>query len=242
MMSVSILPSPFDTEMLGRRVGTITVEGLDASLVGQLRTGMRDADFDLVFIRARRFEFDLVPQLPWDGLELADVKVVLSRTTAPVDGPDLPGFSVTLDAGPADAADLVPLARAIAVQSRFHRCFGEALAFRIYDTWLENSLAHQAADWCFVARHLASGQSAGLVTAKREGASADLALVATAGAFRGRGVLRLMTTTALAHLRSQGVERCTVATQLSNRAAIRAYEALGFAFETAVVDLHLRRE
>ena len=80
-----------------------------------------------------------------------------------------------------------------------------------------------------------------MMAVKREGQTADLTLVATAEAFRGRGVLTLMAGAALRRLRDERIAVCTVATQLSNRAALRAYQSIGFAFERTVVDLHLSR-
>ena len=240
-MTLRIQPSAFDTEMLGVRVGKVAVSGLDRSHAELLRVELLASDFDVAFVRDADFHFEHVSQLPWTGLELADVKLQLAIAMhAPA--ADAPSEFVIVqesrpDAGPA----LTAMAHSIARLSRFHRCFGEAAAFRLYEAWLRNSLAKQAADWCFVARHVTSNEAAGLMAVKREGGSADLTMVATAEAYRGRGVLKQMTSTVLGFLHGQDVRRCTVATQASNRAALAAYQALGFAVEGTMVDLHMSR-
>lgn len=237
--TVLIQHSPFDSDILDRRIGRYATAGLTAGRVGDLRRAMSAQALDLVFIKDSAFPFERAHALPWEGLELADVKVVLGRATAPGLGTG-PGGRFTVDgaAGPGDAVSLRPLVRPIAVRSRFARVFGEARAVRLYDAWLDNSLARQAADWVFVAR-AESGEPAGVVTVARTGSAADLALVSTAEAFRGRGVLRVLATAALDTLHAHGVAVCTVATQLANREALRAYEALGFRYDHTVVDLHL---
>ena len=236
-----IRPSAFDSEMLGIRVGKAVVAGLDRGLVHALRTELADADLDVVFLRDTSFAFERVADLPWEGLELTDVKVILSADGAPPSTERGEAFVVTTDAGPQDSAALLPIVHAIADRSRFTRCFGEAAARRLYDAWLRNALAREAADWFFVARSVADGQPAGLIAVKREDDAADLALVATAERYGGRGVLKLLTAAALQRVRADGVSRCTVATQLSNRTALRAYESMGFTFDRTVVDLHLSR-
>lgn len=236
-----IRPSSFDTDMLGLRVGKATVEGLDRPMVDALRSALVATELDILFIRDTRFAFERAAELSWQGLELADVKVTLSRGThATVAAPD-DSFSVSADVTADAAGALMPLVRSSARLSRFHRCFGESAAFRVYDAWLRNALAREAADWCFVARPPHGRDPAGFIAVKRDGVIADLPLVATAEEYRGRGVLRLMVTAVLARLESEGVKRCTVATQLSNTMALRAYQALGFRFEGTLVDLHMRR-
>jgi GNAT superfamily N-acetyltransferase len=241
MSAARIEPSAFDTELLGVRVGKAAVSGLTRELVDELGVEMERVDCDVVFIRDTAFRFERMNELPWDRLELADVKVVLSRADFQVLHGDVIGFEVGSRIAPQDLQALQSMVRDIARRSRFYRAFGEAAAFRLYDAWLENAMAGRAADWCFVAHETASGRPAGLLVIRREGESADLALVATAEAFRGRGVLRLMCAHALPCIHAAGVRRCTTATQLSNASALRAYESLGFAFDGTVVDFHLRR-
>lgn len=235
-----IQPSAFDSELLGIRIGKVAVAGLDRQRLEELRGEMPEAGVDLLFIRDSGFAFERMNELSWEGLELADVKVILSRPVTLIDVEPSPEFDVDT-ANVSRPAELVPLTRQIARRSRFYSCFGEKSAFKLYDRWLENSLARTAADWCFVARDRGSKEAAGIVTVKRDGSTADLPLVATAERFRGKGVLRLLTTAALAKLAAEGVGTCTVGTQLANRTAIRAYEALGFSFESTVVDFHLNR-
>jgi ribosomal protein S18 acetylase RimI-like enzyme len=236
-----IRPSAFDSEIFGVRVGKTVVDGLDRPTADELRQELLASDLDAVFIRDGGFRFERASELPWTHLELADVKLRLGRATgAPLDGVNA-AFAVVEEVSPADGPALTAMAHSIARLSRFHRCFGEAAAFRLYEAWLRNALAKRAADWCFLARHAASGEAAGLMAVTRDGAAADLALVATADGYRGRGVLRLMAGTALRVLRAEGVATCTVATQISNRAALAAYQALGFAVEGTVVDFHMNR-
>jgi GNAT superfamily N-acetyltransferase len=236
-----IQPSAFDTEMLGLRIGKIVVDGLDGPLAEQLRKELMASSLEFAFIRDTNFRFERVSTLPWAHLELADVKFQLTQATRAAAANTLPGFSVVQDVSASDGPALTAMTQAIARLSRFHRCFGEAAAFRLYEAWLRNSLAKRTADWCFVARHTATGDAAGLVAVKREGPTADLTLVATADSYRGRGVLKLMTSTVLTFLQAQGVARCAVATQATNRAALAAYQSLGFTVEGTFVDFHMSR-
>lgn len=240
--------SPFDSGILGQRVGRAFVQGLDAALIDELRAEMRAGGLDLVFVRDTNFAFENAGALPWAGLELADVKMTLSRTDLSVVPQISPGLDIVLDPSPADAPRLTPLVREIAGRSRFRRIFGEAVAFRLYDAWLANVLAREAADWCFVARPAGapgdiggagSHAPAGFIAVKRDGPGAELTLVATSEHWRGRGVLTFMISHVLATLRAEGIAVCTVGTQLSNQAALRAYQALGFFVQGVAVDLHL---
>ena len=236
-----IRPSAFDTETLGLRVGKVTVHGLDRQLVELLRSELIVSDLDVAFVRDTNFQFERVSELPWTHLELADVKLQLAHPAAAAPPDVRADFLVVQDIAAGDGPALTAMAHSIARLSRFHRCFGEAAAFRVYETWLRNSLDRRAADWCFVARHTATGDAAGLMSVKRDGASADLAMVATAQSYRGRGVLKLMSSTVLRFLQGEGITRCTVATQISNRSALSAYQALGFVVEGTLVDFHMSR-
>lgn len=240
-MTTHIRPSAFDTKMLGMRVGKATVAGLDRRLAELLRSELLASDLDVAFVRDTNFRFERAAELPWPHLELADVKVQLAIATRPMASGTNADFTVAQDAASADGPALTAMAHSVARLSRFHRCFGEAAAFRLYEAWLRNSIEGHAADWCFVARHRASGDAAGLMAVKRDGDAADLAMVATAERYRGRGVLTLMTSSVLAFLRDAGVGRCTVATQLSNHTALEAYQSLGFRVESTVVDFHMSR-
>lgn len=237
-----IEPSAFDTELLGLRVGKTRLAGLTRDILEELRAELTERRLDIVFVRDTDFRFERVAELSWTSVELADVKTTLSR---PVHNPPSvmsDAFVVTSTVGPDDTAGLVDLVHLIARQSRFHRCFGEAAARRVYEAWLANAIAGRAADWCFVARSRVNESGpAGLIAVKRDGDTADLALVATAQRYQGQGVLKQMMSAVLATLRAAGVAKCTVATQLSNRTAFRAYQALDFAFDGTLVDLHVSR-
>jgi GNAT superfamily N-acetyltransferase len=240
-MAAAIRRSAFDSDMLGLQVGKAAVEGLDRPTAEALAAELAGTELDVVFIRDTKFAFERAAELPWGALDLADVKVSLSRDTHPTRPGSDSSFAVSTDVALDDARALLPLTRSIARLSRFHRCFGEAAAFRVYDAWLRNALAREAADWCVVARAPHRSDPAGFIAVKRDGISADLPLVATADEYRGRGVLRLMMAAVLRRLEAEGVKRCTVSTQLSNAPAVRAYQALGFGFEGTLVDLHMRR-
>jgi len=238
---MEIQPSPFDTEILGLRVGKLLVHGLTPPLLKTIRGVLAASELDLVLVRDTGFAFEQVHELSWPGLQLADVKLTLSQPCAAGAAPRPGDFEVTSEVGAGDAKALLPLLEPIALRSRFAHGFGEAAARRLYERWLANCLNGTAADRCFVARRPGDPEPAGLVTVKKDGASGELTLVATAASFRGQGVLRLLHGHASAYLTSQGVARCAIATQLANRDALRAYEALGFTVDGMVVDFHLRR-
>ena len=86
---------------------------------------MADAGIDLLFIRVSQFAFDRMNQLSWAGLELADVKVILSRPVRTIDVDGTADFIVDDSADRSVAAELRPMARDIARRSRFARTFGE---------------------------------------------------------------------------------------------------------------------
>ena len=241
-VTMRISPSPFDTEILAVRVGKVVVQELSPKLLDELRQELAAADLDLLFIRDTRFPFERTAAFDWTGLDLADVKVVLTNSElAAVVAESKKGFGIVSDLGPDQAIRLRPLTRSIALRSRFARWFGEERACRLYDVWLENSLSHEAADWCLVCRETASGDPAGLIAVRRSGDTAEMTLVATAEQYRGQGILRFLSSHVLAFLHSQRLRACTVSTQLSNPAAFRAYQSLGFAFDGTIVDLHLHR-
>lgn len=237
----SIAFSEFDSNILGIRVGKTTGRHLTAEALELIRSDFKKTDLDVLFIRALEYHFFETHLINWKGLELADVKVILTTTDPEIGETDDPAFEVTQDIEKRDIDELYKMVAQIARRSRFNRCFGKDAAERIYREWLDNSVAKKAADYCFLARESKTRRPASLVTVKSTDATAELILVAADETYHGRGVGRLLVSHVFSFLREKSISQYSVGCQLDNRSAFRFYNSLGFRFDSFIVDLHLHR-
>ena len=158
----------------------------------------------------------------------ATFRMDLARRTGPIGRGDQ---TVRIDDYPTCEAspELVELAIGAGACSRFHRDprIPQAAFRRLYETWIQRSVAGEIADRVFVASRGEDGPI-GLVTVVRRGDTGDIGLVSVAASSRRQGIGGLLVNRALDWIESSGMSSATVVTQLDNAAACRLYERLHF--------------
>jgi ribosomal protein S18 acetylase RimI-like enzyme len=231
--------SEFDSTLFSRKIGKASIRGLDSASLATLREEAAAGRYAVVFVKDEAFNFEGAHLLDWRGLELMDIKIVLSRESKPEGVPVESDFSVDSIVRSDDIPILREALWQVADRSRFHRAFGQAAARSLYDTWLTNSVKGAAADMVFVARDPVAGAPAGVITVKLSDDEAEMVLVAVHDLFRASGVGRSLVGKVCEALQARQVRTCRVGTQLSNRDALRFYNSTGFRFDSTVTDFHL---
>ena len=140
-----------------------------------------------------------------------------------------------------DRAQVLAIARASYVHDRFHAdsALTPEVADAVNQTWLENCCSGIAADAVFVACEV--DRVLGFVTCRIDAARrlGVIGMVATLEQARERGVASAVTAAALHWFSREGAATVEVGTQLTNIAAARLYQNLGF--RTVCVKLTLRK-
>ena len=234
-----ILYSEFDSSLLKRKVGRAAVRGLGRDLLTDLRLEQTELDLDLVLVRDDGFDFSAVHLLPWDGVRLSDVKLLSSTRLFPSRSPEKAGFYVTKEWRPEDVGLLKAMVSQIADLSQYGRFFGRAVALELYERWVVNSLSGEVADRCFLVRSERGDQPVGFVALKIEDEAAEATLLAVAEGSRGIGIGEFLISNVLFSLGETGADTCVVASQITNRSALRFFNSLGFKFDSYRVDFIL---
>jgi ribosomal protein S18 acetylase RimI-like enzyme len=234
--------SEFDSKLLGRKVGKATVGGLNPALLQQLRDEQVKQEMALVLIRDTGFDFSVLHTLPWENLRLSDVKILSSTTELPSESRHLDGFHFTRDLRSGDMGPLRAMVSQIAELSQYRRFFGREVALSLYEQWLENSLSGEVADYCLLVRSQDTHEPAGFVAVEIQDHVAEATVVAVGENYRGSGISRVLLSNVLYEIGELGAKSCAVATQITNRSALRFYNSLGFRFDSYRVDFILYQE
>lgn len=203
---------------------------------GQCRL-VEEMDRSPVFIysRVRTDDMDAVSLLEGAGFGLVDVRLMLEKPiTSHLDADEC--ASVRL-ATAEDEEAVVALARKSLTCSRFHldrhipRCLADATRAQWVMDYFTGKRAHS------MVVGTADGRLVGFLLFM-QGMTGDLTidLIAVDEAHRRRGIASDMI--ACSESRSQDCVRLRVATQVSNRAAIRLYEKLGFRLRASSYVFH----
>jgi len=168
---------------------------------------------------------------------LADRKVTFARPLAASEQHQATAAEAIEYRNAVPSADLVELALASGVYSRFRtdpRMSVERFE-AMYRIWIARSVSGELADAVLVvpldasaAQSLASQRLAGMITISLREREASIGLVAVAEAARGRGVGQTLLRAGHAWMRTHGAQRASVATQLANLPACRLYQRGGY--------------
>jgi dTDP-4-amino-4,6-dideoxy-D-galactose acyltransferase len=169
------------------------------------------------------------------GFHFVDVRVDMEvvPTHAP---PEAPSGFFCRAAGAEDLAALEKFARVAHHDTRFFKDanFDKAKAAELYALWIARDLREQT-----VFAAISPGQSDSVVGyLSVNEADGRIGLVAVSPEARGRGIGRHLVASAVAWLRSRGLERVRVATQGTNVPALRLYEICGFRVADVKVWFH----
>ena len=128
--------------------------------------------------------------------------------------------------------DLVSLALQSSYYSRFRRdpLFPRSLCDQLYTCWIERSVKKEIASQVLVVEK--EGHLLGMVTMAEKDSCGDIGLLATMEMVRGKGVGRLLLSSAEAYFLRKGLTRVKVVTQEINKAACNLYRSSGYHVES----------
>ncbi len=239
----------WDSEVLRRACGRVDlwaapgVPSAEAAAFGAwVADSVRAAVLDYVVCRLPAADVAPLQALEALGWRVVDVLETFAETPrpAPVDG--------VRPHRPEDRDEVLAIGRESFEESRFATdpVLGPDVSRRVHDVWTRNSLHGLAAREVLVAEGQAGGAVEGFLTCQLRDCPGDvrigtIALVATAGHARGRGVGRRLVEASVEWFRGQGCALVTVGTQASNAAALRLYENAGFRAVSTSVTLRWAR-
>lgn len=224
--SLDIKRLDWDSEFLAREVFGVTVPDVadEAPDAAGLIRSLRGQGASLAYLFVASGDPALHRQLTDGGAVLFDEKVTYGKrlTAAP------PGDNAIEIYNGVLTDELLALAILAGHESRFRKDprlypFFEPL----YKRWMINSLKGTMADIVLVYRQ--GDGIRGMVTGKvGVDGIGNIGLLATDGAWQGKGVGRMLLRAVEDYFRSRGAETSTVVTQRNNTAACDFYERSGF--------------
>ncbi len=244
--SIGLRDEPFDSELLGLRVGrlapspAIPPRHLEALLARVAEHAGREG-FDQLLHRVPASSFEDIWALEAAGYHLMDIGVTFARR---FDGPVEAHGSSHVGVRPATAADIEDLLETmleVPWGSRYEAdpSYDRGAVQRLQAQWLRNSLAGRA-DHVLIG--VVDDRPAGYVTCRfheEEGERAgEIDLVGTVPAFRGRGVAATVVAASLAWFSSR-VSLVTVRTQATNTIAASVYERSGMTLRHSDLTMRL---
>jgi ribosomal protein S18 acetylase RimI-like enzyme len=224
----------WDSEHFGVRIGRVPSGRLDAQSAGAVLAAAEEAQVACLYLLAAADDQDTVRAAEDAGFRLTDVRLTLDRPASA----DVLAHPDVRAAVPGDVGALAPIAADAHTDSRFFADprFDRAAAARLYERWIEASVAGDFADLAFTA--LADGAPCGYITG-RSGDEASIGLLGVGAAARGRGLGPQLVAAFVAAAARAGAERVSVVTQGRNVQAQRLYQRAGF--RTARVELWYHR-
>jgi dTDP-4-amino-4,6-dideoxy-D-galactose acyltransferase len=230
----------WDTRFFECRIGRISGDALDTQDVLDGVGWARENQLQCVYLLCDLADLPALQAAEEAGFRLTDVRADLSLDLGAA-ASSLPRETtvVVRQAMPED----VPALRRIAGEShRNTRFFADARFPRekcteLYEVWIDKSV-NGWADHVFVTEH--EGRPVGYITLS-VGAEArgSIGLIAVDGSARGLGCGSLLVREALEWFQARGCTTVNVATQGSNRAALRLYARHGFIPSKLSAWLHL---
>jgi ribosomal protein S18 acetylase RimI-like enzyme len=224
-MTTTVLPRAWDSTFFGVRVVEAHLRDNPLNEV-VAEAARREAECLYLFIDAG--DLESIERAVRNGAQLVDLRVELAgRLRSETDHSEPP----TRRATRADREALLPLARELALESRFARDarMPDHRVREMYEIWLDRCLDEGA-----VAVPAARG--AGFVGTRRDGDVACVELVYVDAASRGKGLGRTLIREAVAAVAASEV---SVVTQTGNVAAQRLYQSLGLRSRGTTAVLHL---
>jgi len=218
--------SPFDTEILRYKTAKIThidhpknISDLKRNLIKENITyaTYRVLANDYVMIQSlEKNDFIFV-----DGFITLEIHLVNQRND----------FPLVQEALPKDYPQIIDLAGSVfRGVTRYYSdpIISTEKADAIYREWVKNSLNGGVADLVLIRKD--KKDITGFITLQRKG---KIPLIGVSEKARGEGIGKELTLAALAKFQKWGLEKVHVDTQMTNLAALRLYQSLGFkVFET----------
>jgi len=220
----------WDSAHWGLPTGRALSVASDVAELDAIADEARDRALGLVYLSVPAIDLALAGDAARrPGLTLVDIRLVLSRATAPE-----PVSSVVRRASSTDLDALQDLAGAAHTNTRFFADarLDRAKAVELYRRWIAQCLDRVDED---VAVAEVDGHLAGYVTVTATEMTARIGLLAVDPSARGKGIGEALVRWAVGRAAEHGCERIVVGTQGGSPVAQRLYQRCGFTTES--VDL-----
>ncbi|MFM7108744.1 MAG: GNAT family N-acetyltransferase [Planctomycetaceae bacterium] len=224
-------PLPWDSQFWGFAVARLDAETLSSSALDQADAWCAAHGIRCLYVRVGGSDPRTLAAAEAGGCRFVDVRMELALPlTGRVPAAAEAGDVVVRAAGPADLPQLEALAAKAHRDTRFFKDsrFPAARAADLYRAWLERDVARHVAVVCETPTR--PTRPCGYVTCELDAARGEgrIGLLAVAPESTGRGLGTRLVRAALQRFAAEGLRTARVATQATNVAALRLYEAAGF--------------
>jgi dTDP-4-amino-4,6-dideoxy-D-galactose acyltransferase len=224
-------PLDWDTGFFGVRTGRLLPVRFDAGALGEALDAARAEGYGLLYWFALPGN-DNAAAADAHGGWLADRKRTYVHDLEGLAADDLVvNWFIESWKAPEPDAELVDLALAAGVQSRFLRDprFGREAFERLYGEWMRRSVNRELAEEVLFIEDF--GRKRAMLTLGLRMGRPDIGLVATEADYRGRGMAGDLVRASLIWAINRDHREAQVVTQAENAGACRFYEALGYRVE-----------
>ncbi len=218
----------WDSTLFKKKIGEFIMVSQKPSYLKEVLNKAKENRFDYITCKMRAQNTSLNRLLESSGFYLTDIGVTLVTKTDMFFQRNLEDLTVTKTVRPAYTQDISTLKRMIKslfIESRFYSdpFFSKAMAERLYQVWVENSVEGQAADITYWIP-----QTGFITCRKSEKNSGSIVLIGIKKGLRGKGFGTALIKKAMEWFRSQKISLVTVRTQLKNLEALNFYIKIGF--------------
>lgn len=221
-----IEPIPWDSRFFGLRIGRGRPRTQEPKEWMDLLTLARQDGYQLLYLNSGR-PLPLAIDAAWADLLPMGPQILLGRPLRRESDDEQTSAPPERWTHHECSEELRLLARVSGMCSRFRLDpnLAPESCERLYDTWMEASVAGRLADGVYVHRH--GNAMAGVITARWEQDVCRIGLLAVAAEARGRGVGRNLIRAVEQEALQQGCSRIEVLTQGRNTGACRFYSRCG---------------
>jgi dTDP-4-amino-4,6-dideoxy-D-galactose acyltransferase len=218
----------WDSTLFKKKIGEFVLVSQKPSYLKEVLNKAKENRFDYITCKMRVQNTSLNRLLESSGFYLTDIGVTLATKTDIFFHGNLKNLTVTKTVRPVETQDISALKRmskSLFIESRFYSdpFFSRAMAERLYQVWVENSVNGQAADITYWI------PQAGFITCRKSGKnSGSIILIGIKKGLRGKGFGTALVNETMEWFRSQKISLVTVRTQLKNIDALNFYIKTGF--------------
>jgi GNAT superfamily N-acetyltransferase len=232
----------WDSQLLGRKIGTLTIDAGDLSSLGKTLKQADKQGFQYLLCRLTSQDTRVIRALEREGFYLTDVGVTFEIETAECllnkkrgliklpltllvkeESPKI-NHLITV-ATEKDIPGLKKLIPSLFPESRFYHdpFYSKEEADNLYRAWIENSVKGEEADVVFYIPRT------GFITCQKTARdSGKIVLFGVGKKSRGKGYGTALVIRAMEWFAGQGIDRVTVRTQLKNLQGMNFYLRCGF--------------
>ncbi|MDR0559103.1 MAG: GNAT family N-acetyltransferase [Prevotellaceae bacterium] len=222
----------WDSIFFNKKIGKIDITNL-LNLSKLLKLAQQE-DYKLIYVFDNKGFFVEENILRQYNGKLVDKKILFEKSLSVIsDSPNSVVFYEEFDLTP----ELENLAYISGEYSRFKRDknFAENDFYRMYKTWIENSIKHQIAESVFIAKE--NGLIKGMATLKIDEKVGHIGLLAVSPDTQGKGYGKALIQACENEALTKKITTIEVPTQFDNRQACCFYEKCGFKIKS-ITDIY----